>query len=125
MTESAFKEWLKLRIPGHWQNLEMYASAGIPDVNVCNGGVEAWLELKSGDRGHPQIRPLQYAFGMRRAHFGGRCFVIYMFNGECMMVYRYPFDVIKEGKYVIPIARNICELVHKSEVSKLCGLLFK
>lgn len=48
---------------------------GIPDVNACLRGVEAWIELKGTDAWAVTIRPEQVAWIERRARAGGRVFL--------------------------------------------------
>lgn len=123
--EAKFKEWLRNRMPGHWQSLEALNAPGLPDVNICHQGLEVWLELKSGIE--TLIRPSQYAWGMKRSHplVGGRCFVVTnntLFDR--IIVLKYPFRVYPNGKYVKPHPEMEPHIFQKSEINLLCSLLF-
>lgn len=118
--EKKFYNWLKTQLPGHWQGLEALNAPGLPDVNVCYRGVEVWLELKSV-YDSPSIRPMQYAWGIKRSSQGGKVFVI----NECendLYIWRYPFEVIPRGKYVTPY--KLENIIKRTNISLLCSLLF-
>jgi hypothetical protein len=66
-------------VGAHIQRLESgMTGGGIPDVNACRDGVEAWIEYKS-IRGwvlpKTNRRPAQVGWIEGRLRHGGRCFV--------------------------------------------------
>jgi Holliday junction resolvase len=81
MTEKTFSTWLvkHLRTNG-WdvQRIETSTGNGVPDVNCCKNGEELWLELKCLDTVEPILRPMQYAWMLRRVKAGGTCVIINM-----------------------------------------------
>lgn len=88
LTEKKAYAWLKQQYDGpdvDWQRIETMAGAGVPDVNVCARGVEAWLELKvmryrrASFRSMVlsfQLRKAQLAWLVRRNRAGGRAWVV-------------------------------------------------
>ena len=60
------------------QRIESTIGRGIPDITTCHRSTgEIWIEAKAGPNPlKPRLRPEQYAWAKRRAHFGGRCCVI-------------------------------------------------
>lgn len=68
---------LRDRFPrGHWVRVESGSMGpGTPDVNVCMGGVESWLELKKTDAWKVRIRGAQVGWCETRSRHGGRVFV--------------------------------------------------
>lgn len=61
----------------HWQRIESGLTAGgIPDLNGCLRGQEAWLELKGTDAWAVAFRPFQISWLERRARAGGRVFLL-------------------------------------------------
>lgn len=79
MLESDFWQEFRGALPEpHWQRIESGLTAqGIPDTNGCLEGVEAWVELKSMNRGIqiPKYTPFQVAWQVQRARAGGRVFI--------------------------------------------------
>ncbi len=64
-----------LREP-HWQRIETALTAlGVPDLNGCHEGVEAWIELKATSGWAVKFRPFQTGWLSRRARAGGRTFL--------------------------------------------------
>ena len=118
--EKKFQKWLQSKIPGHWQNLEALNSPGLPDVNVCYRGVEVWLELK-GEK--VWLRRHQYAWGMRRAKVGGRCFILGHPLEDSIWIWKYPFSVMIKGEYVLPHISEM-NVVGIINIDLLCSLLF-
>lgn len=52
------------------------SAQGVPDINMCCGGVEAWVENKAADHNKIKFRPLQPQWHIRRAAVGGRSFIL-------------------------------------------------
>lgn len=84
------------------QRIEVTSGRGVPDVNLIINGVEVWLELKVAYKSQFFLRKEQYVWGCRRAKRGGRVFVLgYAPETATTFIWRYPFDVIHGGKYLI------------------------
>jgi len=93
MKESDFSKFLIGRLPGHLQRIETSVSSGVPDLNWCNEGLEAWLELKVTRAGRTRLRPLQYSWGMRRTVAGGRVVVVSRQANDTLHVHRFPLTI--------------------------------
>lgn len=80
MKESQFWALLKEKLPGHAERIENAVGKGTPDVNICFGGVELWLELKIlDDKGQfrkNDPRPEQVIWHVKRQDAGGHCFLL-------------------------------------------------
>lgn len=75
--EQRFWQRLRPHVPGHVFRIENGLGAGMPDVNACYQGKEAWIELKVWIPGAGVLlRKEQYAWGRGRAVAGGKVFVI-------------------------------------------------
>lgn len=56
-----------------WQRIESaLTGGGIPDINGCLDGVEAWVELKFTTAWSVAFRPAQIGWAERRMRAGGR-----------------------------------------------------
>jgi Holliday junction resolvase len=75
---SVVKNAMERDLPGvHLQRIETgMTGRGIPDVNACYRGVEAWLELKVVEGRRVLLRPEQVAWHAKRAAVGGNNFII-------------------------------------------------
>lgn len=69
--------------------VENVAHVGTPDVNYCIGGVEGWVELKAWERVRlsgrftvPKLREEQATWLLRRAHVGGRAYLLCRINRD-------------------------------------------
>ncbi len=60
----------------HWQRLENLVGSGVPDVNGCLNGIEAWVETKLIKGNQITFQPFQPAWLLKRLHHGGRVFVL-------------------------------------------------
>lgn len=93
MTEKDLWQKVKRLLPFvHWQRIETVTSAGVPDVNGCYNGREAWIELKmlTGTRKlrfKHNLQPTQVAWLTRREHQGGRTFVMAMDQDQTIFVW--------------------------------------
>ena len=68
-----------LPAPAHVQRMEPGASSpGCPDVNICTGGTEIWIENKvvAGGNRVRTLTPAQVAWMSRRATCGGRVWIM-------------------------------------------------
>ena len=66
----------------HLQRIESSLTGlGIPDINVCHGGREAWIEAKQTDGWKPKIRGAQVGWAETRVRYGGH--VILMTRRHC------------------------------------------
>lgn len=66
-------KWLK---NVHWQPIETWSTGqGVPDVNGCSNGVEAWIENKWTKGWKVDTSPHQIAWIERRVRNGGRVFI--------------------------------------------------
>ena len=68
--------------PLHFQRMEVWTDRGVPDINLCHRGIEAWVECKWVDGGarawqfsHPMTGP-QLAFQKAREAAGGLAFTL-------------------------------------------------
>jgi Holliday junction resolvase len=79
MTEKTFSKWLvtKLRAQG-WdvQRIETSTGSGVPDINCCKNREEIWIETKCLNTVEAVLRPMQYAWLMRRQKAGGMCIIL-------------------------------------------------
>ena len=62
----------------HVSHIESHlTSAGIPDLNICIGGYDLWIELKvMSNRKLPKMRPTQRKWHIDRAENGGVSWVM-------------------------------------------------
>lgn len=100
--EQAFYQMIRPHLLGHVQRIENTAGDGAPDLNICYGGKEMWVELKVAISGEVVLRKEQYAWMTRRHQNLGKCFVIAL-HGDLIRIYVAPFDVTPHGtgkKYV-------------------------
>lgn len=86
-----------------WQSIESaLTGGGIPDLNGCCDGVEAWVECKRASAWTVKIRPAQIGWSKKRIRHGGRVLLairkrhdggarrgaavdeFFLFNGELM-----------------------------------------
>lgn len=63
-----------LQYHGHVQRIESLTGSGIPDVNLCIGGRELWIELKRADT--YIIKPSQLLWIHRRNTHGGAALIV-------------------------------------------------
>ena len=102
--------------------IETNTSRGVPDMNLCYEGVDAWLELKLFVGGRVLLRPEQYAWGTRRAFHKGRAFVGALHPNNRIHFFRFPFDVIPHSKYLSIVSKpEICDI---KNVDAILSLLF-
>lgn len=81
-------------------------SPGIPDLNICHGQSDLWIELKVRKRGGVHMRPPQRLWHRRRAEAGGRSYVLayidgslYLHRGDAAAAY---LPKSKEWKQPVP-----------------------
>lgn len=68
----------------HWQRIESnLTSQGIPDINICFGGKEFWIECKVEDT----PSPLQYSWIEQRRRAGGIVFVVEKHSDDGLILY--------------------------------------
>lgn len=72
--------WTKLqgKMPrmAHAQRIETTTGTGVPDLNICAGGLETWVELKMVNRNCTVLlRKEQHAWIKRRHAVGGKVMV--------------------------------------------------
>tara|TARA_R110000803_G_scaffold51850_1_gene106924 strand:+ start:219 stop:623 length:405 start_codon:yes stop_codon:yes gene_type:complete len=73
----------------HAQRVETGGTGlGIPDINICCGGREIWVELKIVSGKQVRLSPEQVAWHFRRTNAGGQTYV----------VARNKFDGVRKGK---------------------------
>ena len=106
--EKDFWNRIANKVPGHVQRIETTIGCGIPDVNACYLGIEAWIELKIVD---PVIgilvRTAQWSWHNRRMFHGGskKCILLAHDIASDRIIY-IPFGLMKiipygnVGKYV-------------------------
>ena len=61
---------------GHCQRVENTAGNGVPDINICEMGMEVWVEAKMVIPGGVILRKEQNGWGHRRAAAGGTVVVV-------------------------------------------------
>lgn len=85
-----FVKWFKALYPtDHIQSIESEATAaGIPDINLCKGGREVWVELKSGRLTATSIKPGQYVWHIKRTQAGGTTWVVQRTDEGLVRVYK-------------------------------------
>ena len=77
MLERDFWKLIKRNTPKvHWTRVESPGSPGVPDVNGCRDGVEAWLELTILRGRKVELRPAQVAWLISRSRAGGRSWIV-------------------------------------------------
>lgn len=100
MSEDDFRQRVRTALKGcDVMRVETGIHHGVPDLNVCRLGVEAWVELKIEERRGILLRPAQFAWGTRRASHGGRVCVISSLN-DWVRVDRFPLSVVRVGEYL-------------------------
>lgn len=105
--------------------IENVAGNGVPDLNICHMGFEAWVECKFSRMTQVMLRPEQYAWSMRRANHGGSCFVLNYdpTYKDSLQIWTFPgFQVRPSGKYV----RIVSEMHHEinQDAKQLRKVLF-
>ena len=104
-------------MPGHVQRIEATGN-GIPDLNVCCNGVEAWFELKIIETCHILLRKEQWAWMRRRVSEGGQCYILAKYFEE-VVIFNIAETTVepygKSNKYVLPCSINVKSL----QLSKL------
>jgi len=87
LNEKTVTQWIVSSLRDHGaevQRIEDSLSVGIPDINVCAGGVETWIEVKYKKafpvRANTPIkmglRPAQLVWAHRRNKQGGRSWIL-------------------------------------------------
>ena len=108
-SEAEFSKWLRSKMKGHTQRIESGVGAGIPDINWCHHGAEAWVETKLLVKGLALLRKEQYAWGMRRTANGGAVFVMALDPiRDQFMSWKFPVDIKKVGKYLAIVSEPEC-----------------
>jgi len=96
----------QMRLNGwHTQKFEDKYSVGIPDVNVCKDGMEAWIELKVADFPsrmgsliHTHMRDYQKSWNLNRLLAGGHCYLLVgIGNGAYLIRWSSIFQMDKSG----------------------------
>lgn len=84
-----FISWFKKFYPtDHIQAIESEATgAGIPDLNLCKGGKEIWVELKSGPLTKSSIKPGQFIWHIKRNQAGGTTWIVQRANSGVIKVF--------------------------------------
>jgi len=92
--EKKFYQWFRTQMNEHQvhiQRIENTVGSGIPDVNLCHKGNEAWVELKILTNGRTLLRGVQYAWGIKRSQAGGKVWVLCLdTRTEAIFMYRFP-----------------------------------
>ena len=105
------------------QRVESTIGRGIPDITACSKEFgEIWIEAKA-DKKRPRLRPEQYAWMKRRAHYGGQCCVL--IQDEYREWNVWPITdgsrFVSVGSYLLPPTDAKCA-VRDSLVSALAEL---
>ena len=90
---------------GHVQRIETSTGSGVPDINICYLGMEAWVEAKMVIPGGVILRKEQFAWGMRRAQAGGMAAVLAAEEaGDLFYYWKFPDIQVtpwhRDDKYV-------------------------
>lgn len=104
MSECDLNQWVRQQLPDcDVLRIENTAERGVPDMNICHKGREAWLECKLFVRDKVLLRPAQFAWGMRRSSHGGRvCVLAWDVNEDRLRGWVYPdIEIIPQGKYLM------------------------
>ena len=99
--EQKFYQWFKNQLPttADCCRVETSTMGGMPDVNVCEFGVEIWVELKVFMAGRVLIRKEQNSWFHRRLQAGGKVFIIAQ-HPSGIHVWNDKFEVTPHGKYL-------------------------
>ncbi len=62
----------------HFCRIESSTINGIPDVNGCVDGVEAWYELKANKVNNFGLSKYQINWHMKRQRVGGKVFILHL-----------------------------------------------
>lgn len=127
MTEQALNTKLRDYFKQHGADfcrIENGAGAGMPDINICLLGMEAWVESKLDmDRKGVFLRKEQYAWGVRRANAGGTVVVVAWDDRNLhYLLWQYDTNLRTEpvgnaGKYVRIISEP-ARVTHLDQVKK-------
>lgn len=101
----AYNKLTRLHPRAHFMRMETWAAMGVPDVNGCKDGVEAWIECKEVVKPvrpttiikHPKIRPAQITWEAKRRFAGGRTFVALMVGPDFHLLPGYCLKELKVG----------------------------
>jgi hypothetical protein len=78
--EGHFRRWIMGYAEGmgyHVTWVESHeVSAGVPDLNICVGGIDLWIELKAMKNGSVKMRPPQKSWHSERFARGGMSWVL-------------------------------------------------
>lgn len=92
--------------------IETTTENGVPDMNVCSSGFDAWIEMKFIHRKVPVLRKEQYAWGLRRAQCGGLVIVLaYDPMDDMIKLYKFPDIQVKsrgDNKTLDLVSRPHC-----------------
>ena len=101
--EKKLYQWLRnLMKKHHVVRIENTVGSGMPDVNICTEGYEAWIELKIVTLRGILLRKEQYAWGVRRAKHQGRSLILsYDPQSNRIEIWIFPQVIVeKGGKYL-------------------------
>lgn len=104
--EIKFWHWLKNKLSKEkvdMQRIENTTGNGVPDVNACYLGSEAWIELKVHVKGNVVLRKEQYAWLTRRHQHDGNVLVMALTENDGVEIWTPPFIGRRwgnQGKYV-------------------------
>jgi Holliday junction resolvase len=124
--EIKFWHWLKGKIGKEvdLQRIENTTGSGVPDVNACWKGREAWIELKVYHQGNIILRKEQYAWIMRRASHDGNVLVV-VHNPETndVEIYEPGFTVRPWGNKCMYVAiTSEPDYIYRKTIDKLLFL---
>ncbi len=106
----------------HAQRIETSTSSGVPDINICIGGKEIWVETKVADP-YVLLRPFQWSWINRRGKAGGVILVLAAnFNGRWFHAWRAedlkvePYSrylrVVSQPRNYLMTSDNIAHMLH-------------
>jgi len=77
-SEVKFNAWIQTLFPhpADARRIETTTESGMPDLNICYQGMEAWVESKVLYPKGVLLRKEQWAWSNRRANAGGSVFVL-------------------------------------------------
>lgn len=122
--------WTRIRdkMPGHAVRIENATAIGMPDVNVCCRGIEAWFELKVWTEGAGiLLRKEQWAWMNRRnVHRGVVWVLCWIEKSDKVIAINSPRIRVSaygtQGKYVV-ISNCDAENAHVMERKDFAGFL--
>lgn len=120
--EQKFYQQVQSHLPrsAHCCRIENAIESGMPDVSVCLGGHEVWIELKCYEKGRVLIRPAQNAWCHRRAAAGGHVMIVALHPIGNVHVWIFPhIEVSPHDKYLCVGTNHCHDVVEWEHLNRL------